>query len=74
MHVVTPPGQGIGQVAGGALFDAQRPWSVFATLPLSECQSGWPAWVLAGVLVGVATRHGSGCTNDHGGATTTLNR
>ena len=41
-------------------------WGVFATLPLIEFQSGWLGLILAGVLVGVGTRYGSGCTSGHG--------
>src|SRR5450830_18095 len=41
-------------------------WGVFAALPLIEFQSGWLGLILAGVLVGVGTRYGSGCTSGHG--------
>lgn len=27
---------------------------------------GWPAWILAGLLVGFGTRLGGGCTSGHG--------
>ena len=41
-------------------------WGLFAVLPLLEFQSGWLGLILAGVLVGVGTRYGSGCTSGHG--------
>ena len=41
-------------------------WGLFAVLPLIEFQSGWLGLILAGVLVGVGTRYGSGCTSGHG--------
>ncbi|WHS62658.1 YeeE/YedE family protein [Pseudomonas sp. G2-4] len=41
-------------------------WGVFATLPSIEFQSGWLGLIVAGLLVGVGTRYGSGCTSGHG--------
>ena len=41
-------------------------WGLFAVLPLIEFQSGWLGLILAGVLVGVGTRYGPGCTSGHG--------
>ncbi|WP_437883430.1 YeeE/YedE family protein [Pseudomonas sp. LRF_L74] len=41
-------------------------WGLFGELPLIEFQSGWLGLILAGVLVGVGTRYGSGCTSGHG--------
>ena len=41
-------------------------WGLFAVMPLIEFQSGWLGLILAGVLVGVGTRYGSGCTSGHG--------
>ncbi|VVN82622.1 YeeE/YedE family protein [Pseudomonas fluorescens] len=41
-------------------------WGVFAVLPEIEIQRKWPALVIAGLLVGVGTRYGSGCTSGHG--------
>ncbi|MNF73317.1 hypothetical protein D3C84_553140 [compost metagenome] len=35
-------------------------------LPTIEFQSGWPGLLGAGLLVGVGTRYGSGCTSGHG--------
>jgi uncharacterized membrane protein YedE/YeeE len=41
-------------------------WGLFATLPLIEFHSGWFGLIVAGVLVGIGTRYGSGCTSGHG--------
>ncbi|AXP03636.1 MULTISPECIES: YeeE/YedE family protein [Pseudomonas] len=41
-------------------------WGVFASLPPIEFQSGVLGLILAGLLVGVGTRYGSGCTSGHG--------
>ncbi|WP_053179258.1 YeeE/YedE family protein [Pseudomonas kilonensis] len=41
-------------------------WGVFASLPPIEFQNGWFGLAVAGLLVGVGTRYGSGCTSGHG--------
>ncbi|WP_439887090.1 YeeE/YedE family protein [Pseudomonas sp. MBLB4123] len=41
-------------------------WSLFATLPATEFEGGWPGVLVAGLLVGIGTRYGSGCTSGHG--------
>ncbi len=41
-------------------------WSLFAALPQIEFQGGWFELVVAGVLVGIGTGYGSGCTSGHG--------
>jgi len=41
-------------------------WGVFATWPPIEFQGGWFGLIVAGLLVGVGTRYGSGCTSGHG--------
>ncbi|UZE15534.1 YeeE/YedE family protein [Pseudomonas sp. B21-054] len=41
-------------------------WGVFATLPRIEFQNGWLGLLVAGLLVGIGTRYGSGCTSGHG--------
>jgi uncharacterized membrane protein YedE/YeeE len=41
-------------------------WGLFAALPLIEFQSGALGLVCAGLLVGIGTRYGSGCTSGHG--------
>nr|MDP9061357.1 YeeE/YedE family protein [Pseudomonadota bacterium] len=34
--------------------------------PQIEITAQWPALVMAGLLVGLGTRYGSGCTSGHG--------
>lgn len=41
-------------------------YQLFASLPEIEVSAGWPMLVIAGLLVGVGTRYGSGCTSGHG--------
>ena len=41
-------------------------WKLFAAFPMIQFQTGWVGLVLAGLLVGVGTRYGSGCTSGHG--------
>ena len=41
-------------------------WQVFAALPAIEFQGGWLSLLLAGLLMGVGTRYGAGCTSGHG--------
>ncbi|MBK3867748.1 YeeE/YedE family protein [Pseudomonas stutzeri] len=41
-------------------------WMSFSTLPALQFQSGWVGLLVAGLLVGVGTRYGSGCTSGHG--------
>lgn len=41
-------------------------WSWFAPLPNVQIDAGFVTLVIAGVLVGVGTRLGSGCTSGHG--------
>ncbi len=40
-------------------------WLVLA-LPAVQIDAGYPALVTAGLLVGVGTRYGAGCTSGHG--------
>lgn len=49
----------------GVLF-APLLWMLFGVLPVMEFQSGWIGLVVAGLLVGIGTRYGSGCTSGHG--------
>ncbi len=51
-------------VAG--LVMAPMAWLVFAALPRLHVAAGTPTLVAAGLLVGVGTRYGSGCTSGHG--------
>lgn len=41
-------------------------WGMFTVLPKIEINSEWPTLVIAGLLVGLGTRYGSGCTSGHG--------
>ena len=41
-------------------------WMLFGALPVMEFQSGWIGLVVAGLLVGIGTRYGAGCTSGHG--------
>lgn len=50
----------------GGLILAPLAWLVFAVLPPIEINAGYPVIVVAGLLVGVGTRYGSGCTSGHG--------
>jgi uncharacterized membrane protein YedE/YeeE len=38
----------------------------FSTLPRPRIDASWALLVVAGLLVGVGTRYGSGCTSGHG--------
>ena len=38
----------------------------FATVPVTDIAAGYPALVIAGLLVGCGTRFGAGCTSGHG--------
>lgn len=48
------------------LLTAPLLWNLFGTLPEAAFQTGWPGLVIAGLLVGLGTRYGSGCTSGHG--------
>ncbi|MFH0131846.1 YeeE/YedE family protein [Variovorax sp. VaC1] len=39
---------------------------LFAVLPRPQIDAGYGALILAGLLVGIGTRYGSGCTSGHG--------
>ena len=41
-------------------------FALFASVPTPRIDASWAALVLAGLLVGVGTRYGSGCTSGHG--------
>lgn len=51
-------------VAGMVLAPAL--WLVFSTLPPIKVAASYPTLIVAGLLVGVSTRYGSGCTSGHG--------
>lgn len=41
-------------------------WTVLMGPPASNIDSGWATLIIAGLLVGLGTRFGSGCTSGHG--------
>ncbi len=51
-------------VAG--LVAAPLAWGLLAALPEIRIDASFPALVAAGLLVGVGTRYGGGCTSGHG--------
>jgi len=48
------------------LVGAPAVYALFTVVPLPRIDAGWPMLVLAGLLVGVGTRYGAGCTSGHG--------
>ena len=50
----------------GGLLAAPVLYALFNRFPVATIEAGFPVIVLAGVLVGVGTRYGSGCTSGHG--------
>lgn len=41
-------------------------YSAFSTLPHARIDAGFPELIVAGLLVGLGTRYGAGCTSGHG--------
>jgi uncharacterized membrane protein YedE/YeeE len=41
-------------------------WQLFSELPPIEFTVGWQGLLAAGLLVGIGTRYGAGCTSGHG--------
>lgn len=50
----------------GGLILAPLGWWLLADLPPIEINAGYPVIIIAGLLVGIGTRYGSGCTSGHG--------
>ena len=48
------------------LFAAPVAYQLFAVLPVSSIEAGDAMLISAGLLVGVGTRYGAGCTSGHG--------
>jgi uncharacterized protein len=48
------------------LVAAPLAYLLFTSAPLPQIDAGYGALVLAGLLVGIGTRYGSGCTSGHG--------
>ncbi len=41
-------------------------WLVFHALPEISIEAGYPLLIVGGLLVGISTRYGAGCTSGHG--------
>lgn len=50
----------------GGLIGAPLVYGLFSALPTVQIDAGYGALVVAGLLVGIGTRYGSGCTSGHG--------
>jgi len=50
----------------GGLVLAPLAWGLFAALPEAHIDAGYGTLVVAGLLVGIGTRYGAGCTSGHG--------
>lgn len=50
----------------GGMVVAPLAYSVVLALPSVQIDASYPALVAAGLLVGVGTRYGAGCTSGHG--------
>ncbi len=50
----------------GGLIAAPLAWRVVCALPRLHVDASLPVLVVAGLLTGVGTRYGSGCTSGHG--------
>jgi uncharacterized membrane protein YedE/YeeE len=48
------------------LLSAPLLWQLFSSLPEIEFKGGWVSLLVAGLLVGVGSRYGAGCTSGHG--------
>lgn len=50
----------------GGILAAPLAYQLFGALPPAQIDAGWPLLVAAGLLTGIGTRYGSGCTSGHG--------
>ena len=50
----------------GGLLVAPTAWALFSALPATTIDASYPMLIVAGLLVGMGTRYGSGCTSGHG--------
>lgn len=41
-------------------------WALVATLPAIDIDASYPVLIAAGLIVGISTRYGGGCTSGHG--------
>jgi len=45
---------------------APTAWLLTGPLPEMQIDAGYPLLIIAGLIVGISTRYGSGCTSGHG--------
>lgn len=66
--LLRPAGGDIGWRAAFVLGLVVAPlaWGLFAALPVVRVEAGNLTLIVAGLLVGLGTRYGSGCTSGHG--------
>ena len=50
----------------GGLVASPAVYALIAAVPAPHLSASWGATALAGILVGVGTRYGAGCTSGHG--------
>lgn len=50
----------------GGLVAAPLVWQLFGALPPIRINGGYIPFAIAGLMVGIGTRYGSGCTSGHG--------
>lgn len=50
----------------GGLMVAPLVYALMAALPVPRMDAGYGTLIVAGLLVGIGTRYGSGCTSGHG--------
>ena len=50
----------------GGLIVAPLIWQLFIQLPTIQIDAGYGQLALAGLIVGMGTRYGAGCTSGHG--------
>ena len=50
----------------GGMITAPLLWLLLSSLPLIQIEASLPMLVVAGLIVGVSTRFGTGCTSGHG--------
>ena len=62
----TPPDLGWRAAFIAGLIVAPIAYVAFAPLPPIVVDGGYPVLIVAGLLVGVGTRYGAGCTSGHG--------
>jgi uncharacterized protein len=66
--LLRPAGTGVGwrlAFVAGLLF-APVAYALVTRLPAPTIDAGYPGLVLAGLMVGIGTSYGSGCTSGHG--------